>query len=45
MFLVDSPVEINNRVPASHARFAQFCIIELFCAESSNKPNDPGALW
>jgi len=43
-FLVGSPVEINNRVPASQARFPQSRVIESFCVWSSNKRSDCGAL-
>jgi len=39
-----SPVEINNRVPASQVRFPQFHVIEHFCVESKNKRSDRGAL-
>jgi len=45
MFSVGSPVEINNPVPASQARFPQFRVIERFCVESSNKRSGRGALW
>jgi len=43
-FLVASPVEINDRVPASQARFPQFSVIERFCVESSNKRSAPVTL-
>jgi len=44
MFLIGSPFEINNRVPASHARITVVPVIERFCVESSNKHSDRGAL-
>ena len=43
-FSVGSPVEVKNRVPASQAQFQQFCVIERFCVEGSNKRSDRGAL-
>ena len=36
------PVEVNNPVPASTARFQQFRVIERFCVEGSNKRSDHG---
>jgi len=35
-------VAVNNPVPASHARFQQFRVIERFCVEGSNKRSDRG---
>jgi len=43
-FSVGSSVKINNRVPASQARFPQFRGIERFCVEGSNQPSDRGPL-
>jgi len=40
-FLVGSPAEMNNPVPASKARFR---VIERFCVESSNKRSNRGSL-
>jgi len=42
-FLAGSPVEINNCVPTSQARYPQFRVTERFCVESSNKRSDRGA--
>jgi len=40
-FSVGLPAKINNRVPASQARFQHFRVIEeRFCLESSNKRSD-----
>jgi len=33
-------VAINNPVPASQVGFQQFCAIERFCVEGSNKRSD-----
>jgi len=33
-------VVVNNPVPASQAGFQQFCAIEHFCVEGSNKRSD-----
>jgi len=33
MFLVGFPVELNNRVPATQARFPQLRVIERFCVK------------
>jgi len=32
-FLVGSPLDINNPVPAGHAQFPQFRVIELFASK------------
>jgi len=40
--LVGLPVALNNPVPASRVRFAQFRVIERFCVEGSNKRSDRG---
>jgi len=32
-FLVDSPLEINNPVPAGQAQFPQFRVIEFFASK------------
>jgi len=39
-----SPVEINNRVPASQARFPQFRGNERFCVKNSKKRSYHGVL-
>jgi len=39
---VGLPVAINNPVPASQVGFQQFCAIERFCVEGSNKRSDRG---
>jgi len=36
------PVAVNNPVPASQVGFQQFCAIQRFCVEGSNKPSDRG---
>jgi len=43
-FLFGLPDEVNNRYPASQARFPQFRVIESFCVESSKKRSDLVAL-
>ena len=43
-FPVGLSAKINNPVPASQVRFPQFCAIERFCVEGSNKRSDRGAL-
>jgi len=36
-FLVGSPLEINNPVPASQAQFPQFCVIELLALKVATR--------
>jgi len=43
-FTVGLPAKISNAVPASQVLFQQFCVIERFCVEGSNKRSDHGAL-
>jgi len=35
-------VAVNNPVPASQVGFQQFCAIQHFCVEGSNKRSDRG---
>jgi len=36
-FLIDSPVEINNRVPASPARFPQYRVMNDFASKVAKR--------
>ena len=43
-FSVDVKINLCP-VPSSQVRLPQFCVIERFCVEGSNKCSDHGALW